>query len=78
MSQLPILSSNEILSVLIRIGYSVVRQRGSHMRLQHNDSNTYHPITVPAYKEIDRSLLRKILRDIPMSVDDFLKWYKEI
>ena len=70
MPQLPILSGREIIKILSKIGYSVARQRGSHIRLTAPDRQ---PITVPDYKSIDRSLLIKILRDAQLKPDDFLK-----
>ncbi|MBI5730075.1 MAG: type II toxin-antitoxin system HicA family toxin [Ignavibacteriales bacterium] len=73
MSELPILSGKEIIKVLSRIGYYVVRQRGSHIRLYCLDRK---PITIPNYKSIDRSLLRKILRDAQISDEEFLKFYR--
>lgn len=76
MPQLPLLSSEELISILKKIGYEVARQRGSHIRLCHPDSSTHKPITVPAYKQIDRSLIRKILRDIPMTTEAFMELYK--
>jgi len=70
MSELPILSGKEIIKTLKKVGYSVVRQRGSHIRLECLNKKS---ITVPNYKSIDRSLLRKILRDAQLSDDEFMK-----
>ena len=70
MPQLPLLSGRDIVKVLGKIGYVVARQRGSHMRLLGTGRK---PITVPDYKTIDRSLLRKILRDAEMSPGQFNK-----
>ncbi|MBC7221588.1 type II toxin-antitoxin system HicA family toxin [Candidatus Bipolaricaulota bacterium] len=50
-------------------GFEIVRQRGSHVRLRHPDGRM---VTVPMHEEIGRGLLRKILRDAELSVDDFL------
>lgn len=73
MSELPILSGKEIIKVLSKAGYYVVRQRGSHIRLHCENKK---PITIPNYKSIDRSLLRKILRDAQISDEEFLKSYR--
>ncbi len=67
-NQLPLLSGRELVAVLTKFGYQVVRQRGSHMRLEAKKRN---PITVPDYREIDRSLIRKILRDAHITVEEF-------
>ena len=68
MSRLPILSGREVVQALERLGYRAVRQRGSHIRLTCGGRKS---VTVPDYKSIDRSLLRKILRDAELSPEEF-------
>jgi predicted RNA binding protein YcfA (HicA-like mRNA interferase family) len=68
MTDLPILSGKELIRILGRVGYREVRQRGSHIRLSCPGRNS---VTVPNYKSIDRSLLRKILRDADLTAVDF-------
>jgi predicted RNA binding protein YcfA (HicA-like mRNA interferase family) len=72
MPTLPVLKPNEVVRALERAGFEVVRQRGSHVRLKHADGRT---TTVPMHKgtDIDRGLLRHILRDADLSTEDFLK-----
>ena len=69
---LPVVSGRDIIRALEKIGYVAVRQKGSHVRLL-DDSNAEHrPITVPLHKEVDRGLLRSIIRDANMTVDEFM------
>jgi predicted RNA binding protein YcfA (HicA-like mRNA interferase family) len=65
------LKSGEVLAALARAGFQPVRQKGSHVRLRHADGRV---VTVPQHgdRDVGRGLLRKILRDAEMSVDDFL------
>jgi len=70
MAKLPILSGREIIKVLQKIGYREIRQSGSHIRLTNPSKKS---VTVPNYKTISRNLLRKILRDTEISVEEFLK-----
>jgi predicted RNA binding protein YcfA (HicA-like mRNA interferase family) len=70
MSQLPVLSGKQLVKFLQKLGYQEIRQRGSHIRLACPSRKS---ITVPDYKVIDRSLLRKILRDAEMTTDEFKK-----
>lgn len=74
MPTLPILSGRVIVKILSKVGYVQVRQRGSHIRLTCSGKPS---VTVPDYRSIDRSLLRKILRDLNISVDDFNKLCKD-
>lgn len=70
MPQSPLLSGEEVIKELSKIGYYQERQRGSHIRLHCNNRK---PVTVPNYKIIDRSLLRKIIRDAELSPEEFIK-----
>ena len=51
----------------------IVRQKGSHIRLQKHIGNEVLKIIVPAHKPIKRSTLSHILKQARISVDDFLK-----
>lgn len=72
MQKLPQLSGRELVQALEKIGYQVVRQRGSHIRLYCKDKSR-NPVTVPDYKTLGRGLLRKILRDAKISVEELIK-----
>lgn len=74
MSLLPIISGREVIKALLKIGYQVIRQRGSHVRLQRSGKK---PTTVPDHKILGKGLLRKILRDTELSVEDFIKLLKK-
>ena len=70
MTRLPVLSGRVLVKVLGKAGYTEVRQRGSHIRLECAGKNS---ITVPDHRVIGRGLLRKILRDAELSPDEFAK-----
>ena len=69
MAKLPVLKSKELIQALERVGFQIVRQRGSHVRLRHPDGRV---VTVPIHagQDIGRGLLRKILRDTELSVEE--------
>ena len=64
MSGLPQISGKDLIRVLAKLGYEVVRQRGSHVRLQKNTSLGMHKITVPVHKEMAKGTLNDILTKI--------------
>lgn len=70
MPRLPAISADLLFKKLQKVGYVVVRQKGSHFRLHHT---TRKPLTVPDHKIIGRGLLRKILRDSEISVEELIK-----
>ena len=57
-----------MIKTLENVGYRVARQRGSHVRLECPGRKS---VTVPDYKAIDKSLIRKMLRDAELSVKEF-------
>ena len=74
MSKLPVLTGEELIKILERMGFEKVRQKGSHVRLKHPDGRV---TTVPIHKgrDIPKGLLRKIIReDLGLTVDEFLKF----
>ena len=72
MTRLPRLKGREIVRVLERIGFQAVRTRGSHVFLRHADGRA---TTVPVHsgEVVGPGLLRSILRDIELSVQDLLQ-----
>ena len=56
--------------ILQKLGYRVVRQRGSHIRLHGAGLKS---LTVPRHTVIGRGLLRKILRDAELTTEEFMK-----
>ena len=69
------LSGAELAKALGRIGYSVSRQTGSHIRLT-TDSPTQHHVTIPAHDPLKLGTLSAILGDVAahrkISRDDLL------
>lgn len=72
MTNIPVVSAKEVIKVFIKIGYQVVRQRGSHIRLHHSFDKQKIPLTIPNHKSLGRGLLHKLLRDADLSVDEFI------
>lgn len=72
MSKVPSLSYMQIIAALKRDGWAVVRQRGSHIRLEKTLVNEVLKITVPAHRPVKRSTLAHILKQARMELDHFL------
>ena len=61
-----------MLRALQRAGWVVVRQRGSHIRLQKRlAGGETLKLIVPAHRPIKRSTLAHILKDARLSVEEF-------
>jgi predicted RNA binding protein YcfA (HicA-like mRNA interferase family) len=71
--KLPILKPGELIKALEKLGFSCARKsKGSHFRYKHTDGRK---TTVPVHKgkDISRGLLRKILRDVDISIEELKK-----
>jgi predicted RNA binding protein YcfA (HicA-like mRNA interferase family) len=68
---IPVLKPREVDSLLTKLGFSEVRQRGAHKQYRHPDGRG---TTVPFHsgRDISPILLRKIARDIGLTVEEFL------
>lgn len=72
MSRLPALTGTEVIRALRKVGFEEARQRGSHCILKHPDGRQT-VVPIHAGETIGRGLLRKILRDVEMTPDEFLE-----
>ncbi len=72
MSKLPILSAHEMETLLLTLGFVIVRRKGSHVFYRHPDGRT---TTLPHHqgRDLARPLLREVLREIDLSIEQFLK-----
>lgn len=73
MGKYPVLKSREVSSILEALGFSEVRQRGSHRQYRHPDGRC---TTVPFHqgRDISPILLRQIAKDIDLTVEELLKY----
>ncbi|MEK6833762.1 MAG: type II toxin-antitoxin system HicA family toxin [Nanoarchaeota archaeon] len=73
MPKLPLITATEFIKILKKIGFEIIRQKGSHIFLRHKDGRT---TVVPDHsgEKVDRGLLNKILKkDIQVSREEFEK-----
>lgn len=70
MTKIPILNFEQLIHALRRDGWVVVRQRGSHIRLQKTTKDGVLKLTVPAHRPIKRSTLVHILKHAKLSRED--------
>ncbi|MFB2897530.1 type II toxin-antitoxin system HicA family toxin [Aerosakkonemataceae cyanobacterium BLCC-F50] len=72
MSKVPNLPYTQIIAALERDGWIVVRQRGSHIRLEKALPDEVLKLTVPAHRSVKRSTLARILKQARLDVAQFL------
>lgn len=70
--KLPRVSGEQVIKALVKAGWSVERQRGSHVVLFKERIGI---VVVPLHKELDRGTLRAIIKQSGMTVKEFLKLF---
>lgn len=70
MTKIPVIPAKKIERILFELGFNKTRQKGSHVFYKHSDGRV---TTVPFHKgrDIAPILLKKILKDINISTDEF-------
>jgi len=76
--KLPVVSGRDAVKVFEKLGYVMVRQTGSHIRMKYESSNVKKPLTIPNHKVIGKGLLRKLLRDAEITIEEFNRVLKNI
>jgi predicted RNA binding protein YcfA (HicA-like mRNA interferase family) len=76
MPELPVCSGKNLIKVFTSVGWIKKRQKGSHVSLIKPGS--FLILTIPLHKEIDRGLLRSLIRKSGLEVNDFISILKKI
>jgi len=73
MPKLQKVSGEVAIRTLEKLGFTKIRQRGSHVILKKQTSEGEIGCVVPMHKELAVGTLRGILKQARISVDDFVK-----
>lgn len=76
MSKLPVVAAKELEKLLFKLGFTVIRQKGSHKFYKHPDGRyttiPHHPV-----EDIARPLIRAILRQIELDAEEYIRLLNE-
>ena len=70
--KLPQISGIELIKKLKKFGFVVVRQRGSHIRLEKNTPLETVKLTVPNHKTLKKGTLHQIIKTAGLKTEDIL------
>jgi predicted RNA binding protein YcfA (HicA-like mRNA interferase family) len=73
LSHLPLISGDKAVQALSRAGFVFVRQKGSHVRMKKQMTDTTLNVTIPLHDELDRMTLRSIIKAAELSEDEFIQ-----
>ena len=81
MSRLVPINYDKVIKALTKLGYITIHQKGSHIVMQLADKRKYtsifgernpeNMIVVPAHRPIGKGMVRTIMREAGLSVDEF-------
>ena len=69
MTHLPVISGDDFVKIIRKIGYQWDHTEGSHMILLHPSKGR---LSVPRHKELGTGLLRNLIRDAGITRDEFI------
>ena len=73
MPRLPVVTGRQVVRALERGGFSVIRIKGSHHFVRHGaDPARQTVVPVHGNEDLGRPLLRKLLSDVGMTVEEFI------
>ena len=82
MPKLPVVSGDKLIKLLTKLGYEVLRQRGSHVTLRKTTEGGEHTITIPRHPDLAKGTLSDILAKIAMwnniSREDLLEQLRKV
>ncbi len=73
MSKLPDVSGTELVKALQKVGFIILRQKGSHVSMEKIDSAGQWRTIVPMHREIARGTLHDILKQTGLTRDELRK-----
>jgi predicted RNA binding protein YcfA (HicA-like mRNA interferase family) len=73
MTKVPSLPYDQVIRAMQRDGWVVVRQKGSHIRIQKHTPAETLKLTIPVHRPIKRSTLSHILKQAKLTVGEFEK-----
>lgn len=73
MSIIPVLKGREVLQILLKAGFRIISQKGSHIKLRHFFDKSRQVILPKHNKDLKRGTLISILKQAKLTVEEFLK-----
>ncbi len=77
MSKLPVIDAKTLEKILLKLGFKIMRQKGSHIFYRHDDGR-YTTIPHHGSDDLGRPLIREILKQVELSNEEYLQILKDM
>lgn len=68
------MSGRKVIKALSKLGFQVVGQKGSHVRLKKKGKEKTLIVIVPDHKELDKGTFKSILRQSNTTLEELMKY----
>jgi predicted RNA binding protein YcfA (HicA-like mRNA interferase family) len=72
MSKLPIISGQKVIKAIVKLGYEIDHQTGSHIILRQKEEPNRR-LTVPNHRRVAKGTLRAIIRQAGLTREEFME-----
>ena len=69
--KIPLISGIDVIKRLKKAGFIVVRQKGSHVRLEKFNGENTIKLTVTLHSELKKGTLSRIIKDASLTLEEF-------
>lgn len=76
MPKLPVVKPKQLIKLLHKLGFQEIRQKGSH-KFFYRRSDKKSTLVPYHSKDLGKGILKKILNEINLSVEEFIKLLKK-
>lgn len=73
--KLPQISGLEVIKILHKLGFTTIRQRGSHVRLEKKIGGETIKLTVPFHNQLKKGTLLSIIKASKIKEEDFERFF---
>ena len=73
MARPPVVSGKKLIQALIKVGFEVVHQKGSHVSLRGMSPDGMRRTVVPLHKELAKGTLSDIIRQTGLTKQDLIQ-----
>ena len=77
MPKLPIISGKKLLKILKKAGYIEIRKKGSHVFVEFETGIQSTVIPIHSNEDLGKGMLKSILNDLELSVDDLISMIRK-